>query len=268
MISKTCSFSIISSYIIDCLIKPNKISIDSNTSTVTTPQQQQSARSLRKRKVPFSPSANSSLLGINEDEDATTNNEEKSVKRRTKTTRLASPSRHQQPSTPTRTDKTPVKETVTATTTTKTPAVAQTTTLTTSTKKATDPPLFASLCFDLAPKKSANVESPLLKEPSPNLMDTNAIEENFDLMPVEASNSEERLTTAVTNGAGSSIQIRFGRNSRSLTKKAAVETNAKSLVVNEKKKVVRENNLNDDEYICISDSSSENIGKKICLYKE
>ena len=99
-------------------------------------------------------------------------------------------------------------------------------------------------------------------------MDTNAIEENFDLMPVEASNSEERLATAVTNGAGSSIQIRFGRNSKSLTKKAAVETNTKSLVVNEKKKVVRENNLNDDEYICISDSSSENIGKPICLYKE
>lgn len=141
-----------------------------------------------------------------------------------------------------------------ATATTKTPAVAQTTTLT-STKKAADPPLFASLCFDLAPKKSANVEPPL-KEPSPNLMDTNAIEENFDLMPVEASNSEERLTTA-TNGASSSIQIRFGRNSKSLTKKTAVET---SLVVNEKKKVVRENKLNDDEYICISDSSSENIG--------
>lgn len=89
-------------------------------------------------------------------------------------------------------------------------------------------------------------------------METNAIEENFDLMPVEESHSEERLTTATTNGTNSSIQIRFGRNSRSLTKKTAVETNKTSLVVNEKKKVVRENN--DDEYICISDSSSENIG--------
>lgn len=147
------------------------------------------------------------------------------------------------------------KETA-ATGTTKTPAAQTTTTTSTSTKKPTDPPLFASLCFDLAPKKPAIVESPLIA-PSPNLMETNAIEENFDLMPVEESNSEERLTTA-TNGTSSSIQIRFGRNSRSLTKKTAVETNKTSLVVNEKKKVVRENN--DDEYICISDSSSENIG--------
>lgn len=79
-------------------------------------------------------------------------------------------------------------------------------------------------------------------------------------MPVEESNSKERLATATTNGTSSSIQIRFGRNSRSLTKKTAVETEKTNLVVNEKKRVVREKNFNDDEYICISDSSSENIG--------